>query len=730
MATVVNYAPIATQLARAIPLDALIPRDAAEQALRAYCEQTEDPSLPADVQEFFAHYLAITQAAFLLLAAPQFERLARFYEAIEEEYAPGGPSPVYDSFSGQFVLSSVPHGVGGETPYSVLARLLVRDPARARLQRMAQTLSESRSDLYRVLLADEERAELEPVRGGAAVSVRLVEPYLRTGDLALLRVIDFEGTLYVAELPYLLLASAEEWLEHCGRIVARQQASAAPPSTSESGRKLSKKERARQHQKQAAAASRREPEQILAHYFKYGLSERYWFEYICDAYAGERDGVVALAGVPDRPELLPHSDQYAGEGVPGLSPLEQVRGALVRLAKKGRRFERVTSELERAAAELGLEVSELDRGAQQLIAAYTLYGHRVKGETVLERFERSPEAQALEPELRQELETLKRGWFSVFRIDRIYLDEGLDVFDLMRSLRLRIKERLATRQLALGDLVIGWVSKHPAGTLTLEGGLVLVRSLYAAPIAKLAERVARRLPPAADERAWKRKAEETVPAFLFAYLEVYKNPPVAFVNSSGEPLEFVKVHYRVRDRARVLEVLGREFDELADGQYEWVGEEDDLMATLELGKTGLVVRVNSRERLEALEERLAKLLGDAVERTLAAHEDGQQAVRTRRKKSRSKREVDEIPPELVEEIQQMVSERLRATLDQPIPRFRNRTLRQLARNPEDHPDVIAWLREQERALKSNPQFATFDMRPFWQELSIPYQGLETDPPLP
>src|SRR5690606_35859051 len=159
--------------------------------------------------------------------------------------------------------------------------------------------------------------------------------------------------------------------------------------------------------------------------------------------------------------------------------------------------------------------------------------------------------------------------------------------------------------------------------------------------------------PAAAGRAWKRKAEETVPAFLFAYLEVYKNPPVAFVNSSGEPLEFVKVHYRVRDRARVLEVLGREFDELADGQYEWVGEEDDLMATLELGKTGLVVRVNSRERLEALEERLAKLLGDAVERTLAAHEDGQQAVRTRRKKSRSKREVDEIPPELVEEIQQM-----------------------------------------------------------------------------
>ena len=101
---------------------------------------------------FFGHYLVVTRAAVRLLGAPAFEALARFYDQVEDEYMPGGPpqSPVYDSFAMQFVLSAVPQGTANETPYSVLAHLLLRDPSRARLQSMAQSLAESRFDLYRV----------------------------------------------------------------------------------------------------------------------------------------------------------------------------------------------------------------------------------------------------------------------------------------------------------------------------------------------------------------------------------------------------------------------------------------------------------------------------------------------------------------------------------------------------------------------------------------------------
>jgi hypothetical protein len=73
--------------------------------------------------------------------------------------------------------------------------------------------------------------------------------------------------------------------------------------------------------------------------------------------------------------------------------------------------------------------------------------------------------------------------------------------------------------------------------------------------------------------------------------------------------------------------------------------------------------------------------------------------------------------------------KIRSSLDEPIPQFKGKTLRQLARSVKGRADAISWLREQERILKINPQFAGFNLRPLWQELALPFQGLETDPPL-
>ena len=155
MTPVIRFAPIAAQLARSVSLDDLFPFAAVEDVLRDHREntsQSNEPKLPDDVLPFFGHYCAVTRAAVQLLGAPAFGALARFHDQVEDEYMPGGPpqSPVYDSFAIQFVLSAVPQGIANETPYSVLARLLLRDPSRARLQSMAQSLADSRFDLYRV----------------------------------------------------------------------------------------------------------------------------------------------------------------------------------------------------------------------------------------------------------------------------------------------------------------------------------------------------------------------------------------------------------------------------------------------------------------------------------------------------------------------------------------------------------------------------------------------------
>jgi hypothetical protein len=75
----------------------------------------------------------------------------------------------------------------------------------------------------------------------------------------------------------------------------------------------------------------------------------------------------------------------------------------------------------------------------------------------------------------------------------------------------------------------------------------------------------------------------------------------------------------------------------------------------------------------------------------------------------------------------MLLAKIRSTLDEPIPQFKGKTLRQLARSAKGRPDAISWLRQQERILRSNPQFTGLDLRALWEELDLPFQGLDTDP---
>jgi hypothetical protein len=291
----------------------------------------------------------------------------------------------------QLVLGAAPQGPGSETPYSVLARLLLRDPSRARLQRMAQSLADARFELYRVRSAKGNDAEVEPARGGAALRVRLTGPFLRTGDFGLMRVLPFDGGFFIADSPYLLKASEKDWRDHLARVVARQQKS-APTLSSSKASTLSSKEQARRRQKEKAKAGRNAPEEIIEHYLHFGSSERSWLDYIMDAYAGERNGIVFLAGVPDRREILPHSDKYEPAPRAQLSPLAQLREALMRVAAKEGLFELAMEGLKQLCGEMNVDQVELTPNEQNLLVAYVTLGLRGKdGRTSLARFERSRE---------------------------------------------------------------------------------------------------------------------------------------------------------------------------------------------------------------------------------------------------------------------------------------------------------------------------------------------------
>jgi hypothetical protein len=243
-----------------------------------------------------------------------------------------------------------------------------------------------------------------------------------------------------------------------------------------------------------------------------------------DAYAGERRGIVFLAGVPDRPELLPHSAEYRAAPEPDLPPQLALRQDLLRTAMKEGLFDLAMRELRRLAD--GVDV-QLSPNEQSLLAAYASFGLRSKdGTTVLTRFEHSQGATALHPEARAFIENLKNGWFSVVRVERIHLDTGIETFDLFRRQKLRISERSATHQLALGDLVLGWLCKDAAGTLTLEGGLAYVPAFVAPHLMSLIEELRNAMPPLANEQAWKQSAAE-LPLPLIAGILELREPAAA-----------------------------------------------------------------------------------------------------------------------------------------------------------------------------------------------------------
>jgi len=283
----IKLEPIAGKLRRVLSSGALFPAGAVEAHRASLVEGAapeKDPALSAAAADFLAHFIVVVKGASAVVKAPQFASVDRFEGQMDELFGCGGPpeSPLYDSYSTMHVLCEIPTGIADETPMSVVARLSAGDSARAALAKLAEEAAASHLDLYRTQRAGAHEAALVHVRSGRSLTVQLSGPFLRDGDLFLGRVLRFHtGEHFIIESPYCLLASEEQWLEYFAR------AAPASPST-----------------------PRPYDERLLRRHLKFGPSPKFWPQYIFDAYAGDRNGIVLLAGVPDRVETLPHHEAF------------------------------------------------------------------------------------------------------------------------------------------------------------------------------------------------------------------------------------------------------------------------------------------------------------------------------------------------------------------------------------------------------------------------------------
>lgn len=721
----IRFEPIALKLAREVPLDEFLPLDALDEVRQADGEESaDDAPLPEHTQDFMAHYMVASRCAFAMLDAPEFARLARLHELIEEEYMPGGPpmSPVYDSFAIQHVIAEVPVGVAGETPYSVLSRLLSRDAKRQRFFEVARSLAESHFDLYQVKRAAGVTGELEHARSGATLEVHTTGPFLRTGDRVLARVLKFEGRSYISDSPYLLEASIQDWLDYFERA-ASDATSPAPKTTSAAKSKLTSKQKAKLKAKQRVAT----PNDAIVRHLRFGESERFWLDYVMDGYAGERRGIVRLAGVPDRPDLLPHSEAYdataAGDERPDGAHEDRpaswrLRHALSAIAQT----QGLTEQARATWLSLG-DGAKLEPVSpeQTLFDAYCTFGERnAEGLTALDLFLRH--GVHADEDVKALAADLKRGWFSVFRIDRIHLDRGFSVLDILRRRKLELSERSATRQIENGALLAGWISEDEHGVLRLEGGVYHIPQVLAGHSTALALDLrdeARRQLPGKDWRA----QNALIPLQLIVGVrDIMLSFRIDLAKTSGDALQFATGRYQVLDQARVRATLSREYEPLSDEAWGWSDIKGRMQAMLSFQGDRLLVRVNSLERLNAAKAHVEQTLGNAV-RPLPSSIDG--SLETQPGKAPS-REPTELPADLVPQVQAMLLDQIKGQFDHPVPMFKGKTLRQLARGKQTRADAISWLREQERLLNANRQFSGIDVRPLWRELGLEYQGLDTD----
>lgn len=674
-------------------------------------DELDDSGLPPGHRMWMRAIAELSDIAWPLLEARPLRKLEERLAESDERYMPGGPpmSPLTDSFHTLWALADASIGLKKESLASIATDLARINGAPPALLRAWHTIAASYPGVYRIERRDDQVVALCELVTGHRAEVELADGVPGgVGDLWWTRLLPpaYDGGYWTSiTTPYLLEGGSEMWLAYLERAL------------------------------DGKAAGRRDD--AYRRHMKRGAGRFYWFEYILDGYAGERGDVIALCGVPDRPASLPHAagDESAlGEKESGI---ERLRAKLLRIAKD----HGLASLAEEAFAESRTELAGLPDAPPgewldfegRLLLAYAMYGAwDDAGRTALDLLDAQGEPVAADE--RAAREALRAGWFSVFEIVRIKIGEAIEVRDVLRRRRFWIRERSATSQVALGDLIAGWLMVE-AGEHYLEGAVAHVPRLFAAPVIEASQMVMRSLRK--DRRlSWKERHADFAPlASAIIARAVAERPPIDLRNHDGEPVILSEATYDVRDKDAVVKELhaANELEPTDEQgvQFAWHhAEKDVLVGECELAEGGrrLVVRTNSRERLLRHRAWLEHRLGAAIEHCADSFSDPQSAAHVSATAEDSRAE--ELPAEVRDAVAQKLNDSLVPWLDQPIPALGNKTPRQAAKSERGRDDVAAMLLEQERILRRGEQTKGIEFSHLWSELGLRYPenlpGLRND----
>jgi hypothetical protein len=369
-----------------------------------------------------------------------------------------------------------------------------------------------------------------------------------------------------------------------------------------------------------------------------------------------------------------------------------------------------------------------DEWEQPLVVAYLAYGHAdANGDRAIDEFLRGHrrELEAAEVEALEALQ--QTAWPSLFEVQSVQIDVGLQLTDLAAGQEVFVREKTATHHMKKFDLFLGWIvalGDHfeltGAGCGVPRGHREVVLKALTRELGKLRKRH-----PETPDRILLREA---IPAGQAALRKAVANwRPPRVVTMDGEDIVFCEAVFEVNDLAAVRARLAAhpDMDEAEDG-FEWVdrkGRKQLGSGPLHLGairfeKGRMTLETKSRERLERGKELLADCLAGVARHRVDAIKDFDVAMAESRNRPARERG-DEIPEEVQAQLlAPVLQQHIDSWIDEHLPALNGKTPRQAVRTKAGRDKVAAMLKDQENSILRQHGGELVDFSRAYRELGL------------
>lgn len=380
-------------------------------------------------------------------------------------------------------------------------------------------------------------------------------------------------------------------------------------------------------------------------------------------------------------------------------------------------------------AYFGQDIRRLPEYEEQILLGYFCYGYEnEEGEVGVDRFARALGRSLTSPEIAV-LDTLRKTtWYSLFEVQKIDIDQGMQFLDLLTGEQFYVNEKSGTHQLNKFGLLLCWV-------LFLEDHWEMAGPVCSVPRQHLDEvrqtmrrelNKARKAHPDREDKVLLRKTIPTAQRVLRQAVLAWKPPHI--VTTDGEEIVFCEAVFDIDDpeevRKRLLENQDIEDDK---DSLVWVdhrgrpqlGGGPLVLGTLRIRGQRLILKTRSKERIERGKEMVMNCLGDLVRHRLDSMTDMEAAMMEKQQaEAPSQDHQEDLPEDQVAFMGDFLQKRLMAWIDESIPALNGKTPRQANRTKKGKETIIQLLKDQEHIFQTMRGGSAVDFSLIYEELGL------------